>query len=87
MTWHAASKSTGTTVLRGATQRLRDIVAAIDAIHTGERRLGTVGIRIILDHRYHAVDADVVWNTVDQDLQPLRDAAERLLDRPGGVPV
>ena len=39
------------------------------------------GIRIVLDHGYHRVDADIVWRTVDRDIGPLRHAAERLLDR------
>jgi len=38
------------------------------------------GMRILLDHHYHRVDARTVWNTVDQDLEPLRAAVERLLD-------
>jgi uncharacterized protein with HEPN domain len=37
-------------------------------------------IRILLDHHYHRVDARIVWNAVDQDLEQLRAAVERLLD-------
>lgn len=112
-------------MIRDVHQRLRFIIAAIDIIRAGEKRLDAVavtreeqvrldavvrqlaiiaeaashlddrtratepdipwqrraGIRIIFDHRYHAVDPDVIWTTVDRDLQPLHDAVERLLDR------
>lgn len=39
------------------------------------------GIRIVLDHGYHRVDPDIVWRTVDRDLEPLRAAAVRLAER------
>lgn len=39
------------------------------------------GVRIIFDHKYHATDPDVVWETVDRDLEELRRAADRLTGR------
>jgi uncharacterized protein with HEPN domain len=38
------------------------------------------GMRILLDHHYHRVDADTVWNTVDDDLEPLEQAVKGILD-------
>jgi uncharacterized protein with HEPN domain len=32
---------------------------------------GVRGMRLLLDHEYHRVDAEVVWRTVDEDLLPL----------------
>jgi uncharacterized protein with HEPN domain len=40
-----------------------------------------VGMRIILDHRYHLVDPNAIWDTIDNDLEPIRKAAERILVR------
>lgn len=109
---------------RSIANRLRDIVAAIDAIAESERRLEAAGIgreervrvssavrevaiigeavsvldeeltsrepsipwsdiariRILLDHHYHRVDTDILWATIDADLEPLRAAVGRLLD-------
>lgn len=39
------------------------------------------GMRRLLDHQYHRVDAAVVWNTVDDHLAVLEEAVEELLDR------
>lgn len=35
---------------------------------------GVRGMRLMLDHEYHRVDAGIVWRTVDQDLPALRAA-------------
>jgi uncharacterized protein with HEPN domain len=35
---------------------------------------GVKGMRLLLDHEYHRVDADIVWRTVREDLPPLRAA-------------
>lgn len=37
---------------------------------------GVTGMRLLLDHDYHRVDADIVWQTVESDLPGLRDALE-----------
>lgn len=39
------------------------------------------GMRLLLDHRYHRVDAAIVWNTVDGDLAPLEEAVTALMKR------
>lgn len=39
------------------------------------------GMRILLDHHYHRVDPDVVWNTVDEDLPPLEQAVRGMLEQ------
>lgn len=38
---------------------------------------GVRGMRLLLDHEYHRVDGDIVWQTVADDLPALRDALER----------
>lgn len=40
---------------------------------------GAVGMRDVLSHNYFAVNLDVVWDTVECDLPPLRAAVERIL--------
>ena len=39
-----------------------------------------------LRHRYDRVDVETVWNTVTDDLPPLRSAVSRALTPPPGIP-
>lgn len=41
-----------------------------------------IGSRTILAHVYWEVQEDVVWNTIESDLQPLKVAIQALLARP-----
>ena len=38
-----------------------------------------IGMRNVLIHQYHRVDPDVVWNTVVNDLPPIRTAIDGLM--------
>ena len=50
-----------------------------------EIRWGTViGMRNRLIHEYFAVDYGVVWNTIQEDLPPLRDRISQLLEETPG---
>ena len=40
------------------------------------------GLRNLLIHEYFGVSVDLVWETVRRDLPPVRDAIQRVLDRP-----
>ena len=42
-----------------------------------------IGMRQILVHRYWRVDLDVVWATIANDIPPLRDQVEQLLEQVG----
>ncbi len=37
------------------------------------------GMRLHLDHLYFGVDTDVLWQTVDNDLQHIQHAAAQML--------
>jgi uncharacterized protein with HEPN domain len=39
------------------------------------------GMQLVLDHDYFQVEPGVVWRVVDEDLQELREAVERILRR------
>jgi uncharacterized protein with HEPN domain len=38
------------------------------------------GMRDRLSHEYFSIDLDVVWRTVHEDLPPLRETAQKMLD-------
>jgi len=38
-------------------------------------------MRLLLDHEYHRVDPATVWNTAEDDWEPLQEAVEGLLHR------
>jgi uncharacterized protein with HEPN domain len=40
-----------------------------------------IGMRNILVHGYFAIDLDVVWDAVQQDVPPLKLAVEALLEK------
>lgn len=39
-----------------------------------------VGMRDRMTHEYFSVDTEVVWRTVHEDLPPLRDTAQKMLE-------
>lgn len=45
------------------------------------RWLQIAGLRNVLAHQYLGVDIGLVWNVVERELSPLRDAVETLLSR------
>jgi uncharacterized protein with HEPN domain len=47
----------------------------------GFRRMGNV-----LRHGYHRIDDEIVWNTVKEELPPVKAAVLRTLDRPTASP-
>ena len=47
--------------------------------HDQIRWRGVKGMRLMLDHEYHRVDAGIVWRTVDEDLPALRSALAKEL--------
>lgn len=40
-----------------------------------------VGMRHVLVHNYFGIDAELVWNVIDNQLAPLKTAIETFLDR------
>ena len=40
------------------------------------------GMRNFVVHVYHAIDEDVLWDTIQNDLTPLESSLRTLLDRP-----
>lgn len=38
------------------------------------------GMRDILAHGYYDIDLEIVWKTVQQDIEPLRNAVRQILD-------
>lgn len=41
-----------------------------------------MGFRNVIAHEYDRIAPDQVWRTVQEDLPPLRQVLERLLDEP-----
>jgi uncharacterized protein with HEPN domain len=58
----------------------RRLPAEIKARHSEIEWIDVAGAGSIYRHDYHAVSDDLIWQTVQQDLEPLRIAAEQELN-------
>jgi len=64
-------------IISEAAIRLKD---AADLLCPGVPWRDIRGIGNWLRHQYHRIDAETVWNTIQDDLPPLKAAVERVLD-------
>jgi len=57
------------------------ITDQVQAEHAEIDWTSIVGMRHKLSHGYFEIDNDIVWATISEDLPPLIEALERILDR------
>ncbi len=60
----------------------RELSPSVRSAHPGTPWPAIIGMRNRLVHGYYKVDPEIVWGTVEDDLPPLRAAAEAILAQP-----